>query len=1002
MSIPNLTYKNNLLISAPKIDTDLLWDLSLLFVSLAVIYFISVFFYRNRISASSKNVRDRKRELSPMISEFLFLEEDATKDEKSNYIALKIEIRQLLKDDFNRKVLSEILLDLRKDIAGEAQRTLFKLYQDLELHKDAFAKLSSWRWEVISKGILELTQMEVVEAYGFITKFINDKRSTIRKQAEIATVTLRHEGINYFLDTTKYKISEWQQLKLLDVIRNKEDFQPPRFKAWLTSNNKYVVLFALRLIKYYNQNDANTSLIELVKHKNNQIKEEAIACIKEFNVTASLDTLKLVFWNCTVDVKITILDAIAQIGSETDVEFLNLIEKKELNFSVKSKALSSINSISPESIMPSKGIQKASKYKIPNDITEAVAKVHAEKHAEITGEKEVGLTDEELLQLTVIENKTKSPSDVTFDETFEMEGENHGASLTKNEIGTMKETQNSSEKVSEALIREIQVIAEEVVVKNEPTQLDLELDSWGVNHLNFLPIVIQDEIDPHQKKEKTHHHLFEINVVFEEVVPSDAGHPTKDGQNPHKVSFLEKFDISELAFLPIVVDNVSETETPPSLKVEDKKVDLFELQVEFDEVIPEIRHDGETDNLNAAIEFDTNFGQEDEHTMNLKETTEGVPNTYDQYQTEDIYNAPVNYEEISGNEERTEPYQLEVIDPLILSTESESKNNIAMTYREEPENDDEIELPMENDQILQKIINDLISFDRKPKEEKVQIDDSFINPDWDLDEDQLEFIPVSFEKDEERPKEFIKIEKNKSTANEDKIDIPQASIPKAIFGDIEFEATTRKLLNDLEEMGDQREIPFLKELLADAKYNMFKVRINKLIDTFNHDKEEQKIDNELQPFSVFQDLFRTCDTEAKLILLDEVVEVGDEKELHFLEQLTKDGSAKVRSKALTVLNELRAKLGTANESFAISNDDKSRHYRSLKFSKPIVTYDRQLSSDPEDIFDLNFDIASDTEERGDEKKNDNNNGAEEESVQHGSFIGQICSFSHKILEKLNG
>ena len=219
------------MISAPKIHTDLLWDLSMLSAGLAIVYFTAIFFYRNKISSSSKRETHRKRELSPMISEFLFLEADASKDEKSNYIALKIEIRQLLKDSFNRKVLCEILLDLRKDVSGETQKSLFRLYQDLGLDKDAYAKLRSWRWEVVSKGILQLTQMQVAQSYSFITKFINDKRSTIRKQAEIATVTLRPEGINYFLDTTKFKISEWQQLKLLDVLRTQEDYSPPRFKA---------------------------------------------------------------------------------------------------------------------------------------------------------------------------------------------------------------------------------------------------------------------------------------------------------------------------------------------------------------------------------------------------------------------------------------------------------------------------------------------------------------------------------------------------------------------------------------------------------------------------------------------------------------------------------------------------------------------------------------------------------------------------------------------------
>ena len=230
-----------------------------------------------------------------MISNFLFYEDDASLQEKYNYVQLKLDIRELLKDNFNRKVLIGILLDLKKDISGEARYRLFDLYKDLGLHQDAFKKLKSWRWEVISKGILELTQLQVEESYGSIKKFINHKKGVIRKQAQLATVSLRHEGISYFLDTCKYRISEWQQLKLLDILRNLEDFQPPRFKAWLTAKNKDVVLFSLRLIKYYKQNDANASLIELVKHKNDQVKIEAINCIKEFVVFEALETLKAVF-----------------------------------------------------------------------------------------------------------------------------------------------------------------------------------------------------------------------------------------------------------------------------------------------------------------------------------------------------------------------------------------------------------------------------------------------------------------------------------------------------------------------------------------------------------------------------------------------------------------------------------------------------------------------------------------------------------------------------------
>ena len=164
------------------------------------------------------------------------------------------------------------------DVSGDARDRVLALYQDLNLDEDAFKKLKSWRWERISQGILELTEMEVGKAYPYIRKFINDRRGVIRKQAQLASVTLKKEGINYFLDTARYRISEWQQLKLLEVLRNREEFEPPRFKAWLTSENRDVVLFALRLIRHYRQNDAESATLTLLKHRQEVVRSAALEC----------------------------------------------------------------------------------------------------------------------------------------------------------------------------------------------------------------------------------------------------------------------------------------------------------------------------------------------------------------------------------------------------------------------------------------------------------------------------------------------------------------------------------------------------------------------------------------------------------------------------------------------------------------------------------------------------------------------------------------------------
>jgi HEAT repeat protein len=853
LKIPILTYKSQVFLGAPKIHSDLLWDLSILFTGLAILYFAAVFFFRNRISSKSEQVKQRKKELSPMISEFLFHEDDASKEEKSNYVNLKIEIRQLLKSDFNRQVLSEILLDLRKDVSGEAQKRLMKLYQDLGLHQDAFVKLKSWRWEVISKGISELTQMSVEESYSFITKFINDKRGTIRKQAEIATVTLKKEGIDYFLDTTKYRISEWQQLKLLDVLRNQEDFEPPRFKAWLTSNNKFVVLFALRLIKYYNQNDAIASLIELIKHKNNQIKEEAIACIKEFNVVEALEILKLVFWKSSVDIKISILGAIAVLGTEIDLEFLRLIENKESNFSVRSKAISSINTIAPGTIMPKKGVVQIIGNQIPEDIVQ----------------EPILDTDGDIYEPSA--TKTVIPSNDKL----------HTEQLTDTLIEAPKN--------------------EEMEEDNEKLNIEVDMDEITSINLDFLPIVVTEvgekQVESISNSTTTQSNesdivedIAEFTVVYEDVEVPIMDESILSFENVDEdLSSLDELGEGEIAFIPIVIEDVTDSEKE-ALFHEEALANEQEIAQRPEEPIEE-----EMNIIGLEPDIDANvepFSQDN--------------------------SSPFKEEWIVGKRQ-------DLFDEI---KEAEALN-LEVLYNE-------------------------VKIDAPNKEES-SVSDKFLE--WPFEET----IDEEYNELDNPPLESTeKPSKNVVDANLE-IEAILQKLPEPKYYDGETILTMR-LLDDIEALGDEREIPVLRELLEEAKTTCVIDRINEIMEAFELEIPAQPsqrnikpISAEFKPFSVFEDLFRTCDTEAKLILMDEIIDIGDEKEVEFLKSLLDDPEIRIREKAEPILEGLQNKL----------------FHESLLFEPSLAFID-------------------DSWNQGITEKYED------------SFLSQLLSFPNKIIEKLNG
>ncbi|MEY8021858.1 HEAT repeat domain-containing protein [Muriicola sp. SD30] len=541
-----LTYNIFSLLSIPKIHTDLLWDLSVLFGSLCIIYFGFIFFFRNRLSAKSQNISERRKQLTPIISNFLFHGEDASKEENCEYVELKVEIREFIKDPINRSILKEILLDLQRDLTGDARRRLFSLYKDFDLHLDAFAKLNSWRWEIVTKGIVELTQMQVEEAYLQIKKFINHKKSVIRRHAQIATVSLNSEGIRQFLDTTRYPISEWQQIKILEILRNKKDYIPPSFGVWLTSKNKDVVLFALRLIRHYNQTDANASVTELLKHRNEEVKQAAIECIKEFGIVDAIPTLMAAFKKSKRDTRIFILDAIGTIGKEEHIPFLLEVHRKISNFNVKSKALSAINSISPETVLPLENLD-------PEIIV-------TKRPVELENEEKETTEDSESLQINEIPSETIEDDVVITEENSEFFYED----LDVFDYCFMEELNE--------------------ILDNQKIDDTVEVQYLS---LDFLPVVVEKPTPMEKKRpeKKSKRKLRKLKVSYEEVHPDENFRKELE----EILSRVEVPDVDgnmeteylNFNFLPFVIDKDTEEQDLPSIirQINEMEVDGVEIVI---------------------------------------------------------------------------------------------------------------------------------------------------------------------------------------------------------------------------------------------------------------------------------------------------------------------------------------------------------------------------------------------------------------------------------------
>ena len=400
--------------SIPQIHTNLLWDLALLFGVISLAYFTSIFVLRMINRRKVAEMTYFRKEWAEAISHIVFHSNEDPVEEQKAYLQLKVKIRADLARPYFRKLLSEMLLDLHKDLEGHSADTVRQLFRDLQLHHDCYDKLKSMRWPRISQGIHELTQMQVLEAYFPITRFLNDRRSIIRKQSELAIVELQTEGINYFLNTTRSAISQWQQLKMIELLEQKTDYQPPAFKQWLLSSHTDTVLFALRLILHFQQNDGKKSIIELSKHIDFRVRHEALRCIRDFGFEDALPLLEKLFKGCDLDLKLDILDTFGQLGSTEDIEFLENCAAQSKDFLIASKALAAINQIEPDRVLPSVNLESV-KLSYANEMPQWADDRQSFEVAEVSFYEEVEFPVKTRKPLKSKEAKPEEPLEPNFE-----------------------------------------------------------------------------------------------------------------------------------------------------------------------------------------------------------------------------------------------------------------------------------------------------------------------------------------------------------------------------------------------------------------------------------------------------------------------------------------------------------------------------------------------------------------------------------------------------------
>jgi HEAT repeat protein len=292
-----------------------------------IVLLVWILINRNKMQA-------RQAETDRLMEQFESLLFDYLTSEHNEDVYRKIAL--IAKSDFNRGILINQMRELSKSMSmtisigvnEEARNQLRELYNQMQLDQDSITKIYSPKWHIQVKGFRELAFMDVTEVNTKIHQALKSKNNILRMEAQLALVRLNENDPFGFLDHLTYPFTLWEQLNVYELIAI-HDLPVPQFSRWTGSPNKTVVIFALRMIQVFKQQQAAPQLIECLSHPDKDVRHMAIVVCGEIQLRETLSHLKHMYKNEEYTNCLAIVHTMGKMPDEMMLGFLKMVLDKE-------------------------------------------------------------------------------------------------------------------------------------------------------------------------------------------------------------------------------------------------------------------------------------------------------------------------------------------------------------------------------------------------------------------------------------------------------------------------------------------------------------------------------------------------------------------------------------------------------------------------------------------------------------------------------------------------
>jgi hypothetical protein len=253
-------------------EIKIIWALGLLFLALWAGYTLLLFL----LKAIRKNKKQRDKKISTQ-------QKEITDDLLFSNLSMKDIPKNLHNKHYKRELYLRLLMQYQRTFKGNEARKIASIYKALNLTKHSLRKLRSRKYHLVIQGIQELARMQHTGLTNLCMPFIHAKEPLLASEAQIQIIQqYGFTALGIFENYTN-TISRWQQVRILNTLKNFQNYDEIQLSPLLHSSNRDVVMLTLKVIGENGLFSAADEVFALRKSAVPRVREQVYLCMEKLS-----------------------------------------------------------------------------------------------------------------------------------------------------------------------------------------------------------------------------------------------------------------------------------------------------------------------------------------------------------------------------------------------------------------------------------------------------------------------------------------------------------------------------------------------------------------------------------------------------------------------------------------------------------------------------------------------------------------------------------------------